>query len=135
MAVLDAEVNHGAGDLWPRGRTGPRSWASAPADARPGKPTHNAGRADASAGPSGAVKELAAGICSGLGGTRVQAGSRQLMGPSSRRRVGVDSGIRRVEGGGTVPSASAPALAHHGTTPVIPNPPADRSSRPRSARG
>src|SRR3569623_134462 len=23
MAVRDAEVNHGAGDLWPRGRTGP----------------------------------------------------------------------------------------------------------------
>src|SRR6185437_9545376 len=62
----------------------------------------NRGRADASAGPSGDVKELAAGICSGLGGTRVQAGSRQLMGPSSRRRVGVDSGIRRVEGRRTV---------------------------------
>jgi hypothetical protein len=80
-------------------------------------------RAEASAGPSGEVKEPAAFVRCGLGGTWVRAGSRQTVGPSSRRRVGVDSGIRRWRAEDYALPASAPTLAHHGTTPVIPDSP------------
>jgi hypothetical protein len=45
------------------------------------------------------------------------------MGPSSRRRVGVDSGIRRWRAEDSALPASAPTLAHHGATSVIPDSP------------